>query len=308
MKKLFAVLLCFCLLTGCGVQEKNPHIQNVQTQIEMAQSLLGVAYLDCVEGSFSAVQDHIKDQPYVRTYSFISEVEDTHFAQNEGDELYCVVPLDDSVTISVFKAELDTQTSQLKRGEELLSHNDGMPVLIRGNLSETVPNLMIVATKGDLAMEYTPCISLKNGLLENSERLIYDFTPYELIPHFNGLNEEVSWNFFGDWVCTVSEPMLGDIDMQLSISAEGIEYSFQSETMTGSYTGNWLILSDQRLRMELGGEARDSSIPDVSGLHTDVDGIYFWDVRDGNLFLTYINGTPWYPSAVVTEYRFVPAN
>ena len=307
MKKLFCILLCICLLTGCATGTENPYLKNIRDQIQFAEKPFGVAYIGTAEGDFAQVLSYVENQVYNKIYPFITEIKENHFVQNDGNELYCIIPADKSVTISIYQAEFSEEASGLSKTEKLWSRSDGKPILIRGNISDTMPNLMIVAKKGDTVCEYTPCLSLKNGMLENSEKLVYDFSPYELMDNYNGMNPEVMWDFFGDWVCTVTEPKIGAIDMKLSLSADGIWYSFQSETMTGSYTGNWLVLSDQRLRMELGGETQNSNMAGVTGLHTDVDSIYYWDVRDGNLFLTYINGTPLYPSAVVTEYQFVPA-
>lgn len=308
MKKLFCILLCLCLLTGCATDTENSYLKNIREQIQFAEKLFGVAYIGETDGDFNQVLAYVDNQEYRKIYPFITEIKENHFVQNEGNELYCIIPAEKDVTISIYQAELSEGTSQLSKTEKLWSHSDGKPILIRGNLSDITPNLMIVAEKGDTVCEYAPCLSLKDGLLENSQKLIYDFSPYELMDNFNGLNPEVTWDFFGDWVCTASEPKIGDVQLKLSISADGVISSFQSEKMNGDYTGDWLVLSDKRLRLELGGETKDSAIPDVLGLHTDVDGIYTWDVRDGILYLTYLNGTPFYPGAVVSEFQFVPVS
>ena len=305
MKKILSVLLCLCLLTGCGVQEKNPHMQEVQSQIEMEKSLIGVAYLGWVEGDFSAVQNYIKNQSYIAYYSFMPQVKDTHFAQNEGGELYCVVPLDDQVTISVFKAESGAQTN---RGEQLLTCDDGMPILIQGNRSEAEPNLMIVATKGDLAVEYVPLRSEKYGTLENSEKLICDFSPYDLMPEFTGSDPEVEWDFYGNWQCSLVEADGSPVELTLSIAPHHLEYSFVTEDLIGAYHGHFFVMSDQRLRLELGGKATDIETCEATDLCREVDALFRWDVREGNLCLNYLIGDLIYPSVTVMEYNFVPAN
>ena len=310
MKQLFCILLCVCLLTACNTFEKDSYFINIRSQIQNTGKLFGVAYLGNVEGDYADVQNYIGGQEYVKVYPFLQEISKKSFVQNEGNELYCVIPADDSVTLHVYKAEAEMSSeSSFKKGEELITVKNGNPVLIRGNISDIMPNLMIVANRGDEGTEYSPCISLKNGLMDNSEQKIFEFTPYELMNEFNGMNPETQWGFCGNWTSTVTEFNGETYQLDLSLSSDGcVELSFASETVSGSYTGNWLILSDQRLRLELGGEAKDSEIPGVSGLHTDVDGIYYWDVKDGSLILTYINGTPFYPAATVTEFPFVPVN
>ncbi|MBE7018901.1 MAG: hypothetical protein E7413_03365 [Ruminococcaceae bacterium] len=308
LKKLFCILLSLLLLTSCGATEEDPSLDNIKEQVQATDKLFGVAYLGAVDGDFKAVKAYVESQEFIKVYSFIKEIKKSHFVENEGSELYCVVPANSDVSISVYQAEMNEKATQLKKTEELLSKDDGKPILIRGNISDIMSNLMVVAKKGDVSVEYSPSLSLENGILDNSEQLIFEFTPYELMPQFNGLDSSVQWDFCGNWTATVAEANGETYQLNLSVSSDScVELSFASETVSGAYTGNWLILSDQRLRLELGGETVDSKMPEVTGLHTDVDGIYYWDVVDGNLVLTYINGTMFYPAASVTEFLFTPA-
>ena len=308
LKKLFCILLSLLLLTSCGATEENPYLTNIRTQIQDSGKLLGVAYLGNIEGDFEAIQEYAKSQEYIKVYPFINEIKESHFVENEGEEVYCVIPSDNSVKVKIHKMVLDEETSELKQSDELFSKKDGKPILLRGNISDIMPNLMVAAQKDDSFVSYCPSLSLKNGMMENSGQQVFEFTPYELMPQFNGLDPSKQWDFCGNWTCTVTEYHGETYQLNLSATSDScVEFSFASETVSGSYTGNWLVLSDQRLRLELGGEAKDSKMPGAIGLHTDVDGIYRWDMKDGNLILTYLNGTMFYPATTVTEFVFVPA-
>ncbi len=310
MKNLVCILLCLFVLTSCSTpKEENTYLKNIREQVQGADKLLGVAYLGDVEGDFQTIGEYLDSQEYIKVYPFIKEIKESHFIENEGAELYCVLPADNNVSVTIYETVLNQETAQPEQGEQLFLKKDGKPILLRGNISDIVPNLMIVAKKDDSEVSFSPSLSLKNGMMDNSRQEIFEFTPYELMPQFNGTDASVQWEFCGDWTATVTE--FNGETYQLNFSAASdscVELSYESETVTGSYTGNWLILSDQRLRLELGGEAKDSKMPDALGLHTDVDGIYYWDMQDGNLILTYINGTPFYPVATVKEFRFVPVN
>ena len=206
MKNLVCILLCLFVLTSCSTpKEENPYLTNIKEQIQSADKLIGVAYLGNVDGDYEAVKTHIQSQEYRKVYPFFEEVDASHFAKGEGSELYCIVPADGDVAITVFQAEPNEKTSQLQPTKELATYTDGQPVLVCGNLSETIPNLMFVAKKGDVATFYVPHLSLKNGVLENEEQLIYDFSPYELMDRYNGLDEEAQWGCAGDWTCSVTE-------------------------------------------------------------------------------------------------------
>ncbi len=310
LKKLFCILLSLLLLTSCGASiEENPYFIHIREQVQTSEKLIGVAYLGTVDGEFDTVREYVKSQEYIKVYPFFAEVSESHFVQNEGAELYCVVPADNDVSLNVYTTKLNEETYQLNRAEELKSFSDGQPILIRGNISDIMANLMIVAKRGDVEQEFIPSLSLENGALLNTNQQVFDFSPYELMNRYNGLDPDAQWAFCGDWVCSVTEFNDEVIDMKLSLTTDGlVECSFQSDTMTGHYTGNWLVMADGKMRLELGGSTQDSEKPGVTGLHTDVDAIYFWDVTDGNLTLTYINGTPFYPTATVSEFPFAPAN
>lgn len=308
MKNLVCILLCLFVLTSCStLKEENPYLKNIRDQVQGAGKLFGVAYLGNVEGDFEAIGEYFSGQEYRKVYPFIQDVRESHFVEIEGNELYCVVPADGDVTITVSQVELNEKISQLQPTKELATYTDGQPVLIRGNISETIPNLMFLAKKGDVVTSYVPHLSLKNGVLENQEQLMYDFSPYELMDRYNGMDENANWDFSGEWTCTVTEFNDKTYNLNLSMTNDGlIDFTFDSDTMKGSYTGNWLVMSEGRIRMELGGSTQDSQMPGAVGYHTDVDAIYSWEVKDGVFVLTYLNGTPLYPSATVSEFQFTP--
>lgn len=310
LKKLFCILLSLLLLTSCGApKEENPSLIHIREQVQISEKLIGVAYLGTVEGEFDTALEYIKSQEYSKVYPFFAEIGESHFVQNEGVEVYCVVPADKDVSLSICSTKLNEETYQLNRAEELKAFSDGQPILIRGNISDIMANLMIVAKRGEMEQEFIPSLSLENGALLNTNQQVFDFSPYELMDRYNGLDPEAQWDFCGDWISSVTEINDEVIDMKLSLTSDGlVECSFQSETLTGFYTGNWLVMADGKMRLELGGSTQDSKMPGVSGLHTDVDAIYFWKMDGENLTLTYFNGTPFYPKATVSEFHFTPAN
>lgn len=312
MKKLFCILLCFCLLTACGAQKmmvfekENPSVTEVYEFVRGSEKLMGVAYLGCAEGDFSAVSDYLAEQSFLGRYAFVTAIEETHFVQMEGTELYCVLPADESVSLKIHQAVLDETNHQLTAGQELLSVSDGIPVLLQGNISDIMPNLMIVATKGDVAVQYVPCLSLENGALSNPEQLVYDFTPYSFMSQYVGDGTEAQWDFYGDWSCIVEETDGTTFQLNLSISADGVKYTYASDKVTGDFHGEWFIISDGKLRLSTDGNADFADMDGVAAQYLEMDALFFWEVNDAGLKLKHFNGDRFYPGALQTEFQFTP--
>lgn len=88
---------------------------------------------------------------------------------------------DTDITITVYEAIMNEETYELEKGAQLLCVDDGSLMLLRGNVSDIVPNLILTITTGDgQVIDYSPCMSLMDGSL-CTELGIQDITPYELL-------------------------------------------------------------------------------------------------------------------------------
>ncbi len=309
MKKLICCLLCLFLLTSCGLSSKEDgRLEEIRQQTKNANTLLAVAYLGETEGDFDAVHTFITQQAYYTYYHFFAEIPEKCFAQNDGSELYCVVPAERDVNLSIHKAEFDETSARMIAGEELLSVTNTDALLLRGNISESMPNLMIVAKKGDITVEYTPCLSLKNGVLENEQKAVYDFSPYDVMERFLGEDAQTRWDFYGDWTCTVLEQNDSQVTMNLSIAPEGVEYSYIAGEVSGSLHGEFMVQSGGGIRLGVDGKVTYPGEQGPFTLDREMDAIFLWEVKDGKLLLTHTVGDYPYPNPTVTTYSFVPVS
>lgn len=204
MKKIISALLIAVLIlsafAGCGKgggesadlsaePEKEPAIEltddliDLRKEISESGAVAGVAYLGWVEGDFSDVLENIRNQRYSEKYIYLENFPEEYYGENEGFEYYGVVPVSNDVQITVNKCELD-ENGELAKGDEIVSSDNGTPLLIRGNVSEIVPNLMITAIADGKTYEYTPMRSGEDGSLALDNDAFYDYTPYELMPEF----------------------------------------------------------------------------------------------------------------------------
>jgi len=146
-------------------------LEQLRAQIKAEGKLFGVAYLGGFEGDAQSARAELLEQDYIEALPFLKNV--TNYAEQNGCLMFCVVPADDSVTLSVCEYVFADQPYV---GEEMLSTNQ--PVLLRGNVSDVVPNLCVIATKGAEQVEYCPNLSGRDGSLTDNAKKIYDFSPY----------------------------------------------------------------------------------------------------------------------------------
>ena len=206
MKRFTLLLLAFVLVLGMAgckdkpadngetkkpeVQTEAPELTALKQEIAASEKLFGVAYLGWIEGDAETAKAELAKQDYIEDISFVKDIE--KYAENEGYRMYAIVPADDSVTISVCKCEFDDEYMPYD-GEELIEANG--PILVRGNISDTIPNLYVVAKKGSEKVEYTPVQSGMDGRLENGEDKVYDFTPYDKMAEFAETEEQYDAEF-----------------------------------------------------------------------------------------------------------------
>ncbi len=105
----------------------------------------------------------LEQQGYLSQYPFLDAIPQERIAKTEGDEVYCIVPADSGTSVEVRQWILD-ETGE-HTGNLLYRSNSGEPFLIRGNISDIIPNMAIsmIDRTGRSLSDYTPSISLKDG-------------------------------------------------------------------------------------------------------------------------------------------------
>lgn len=318
MKRVLLCLMMILLLAGCKktsletprevlLQDQIQYLTELQTELQTQDQLMGVAYIGCADGAYPQVMGYIRQQAYLEALPFIGAVEADHFCQNDGGELYCVVPRDKSVSLSVHKAELNA-SYELSPGELLLCATDGKAILLQGNISEIVPNLFIIAADGERIQEYTPCRSGADGYLVNRSHAVYDFSPYAWMDEFMGRKRELEQPLDGRWTASVTDRDQGVVTMELSFAPEGgLTYGYCIGGVWHRFSGSWEVLMDDTLRLMMWGGAVDEQgalLPDAAH---EADGCYVWECTPACLKLMHQNGDPLYPAALVTGVSFFPA-
>ena len=164
-------------------------------------------------------------------------------------------------------------------GNELGRFMDGKPVLMRGNISEVVPNLYFETENPDGSfLGYNPSLSMRDGSL-NMVDGIYDLTPYETL----GIEKETieGEEFVGIW--NVVEPDRFEDTLSLNPDGECF-YGIVDDDgeLVVMYSGFWEMA---------GGELNITLWEDYDSIKPAIFGTYIPEISsDGQLCLELSSG------------------
>lgn len=238
-----------------NVGRNESDLERVRRQIVDNGDICAVGYLGYFDGTYEDLAAYFKYLGILKDYDFLSDIDKEHFIEQEGYELYVVVPKTDESSLIVNEYLMNENPPNCAGpGNEIGRFFDGCPVLMRGNISEVLPNLYFETenTDGDF-IAYNPGLSLRDGSL-NAILGIYDLTPYEAL----GIEKEPAegTEFVGIWRTIDAD----GFEHTISFSYSG-ECSYGMVDDEGSmvvfYVGCWEML-DGELTLALWEDAEDS--------------------------------------------------
>lgn len=288
----------------------DPVLVELQTNFSDYGALIGVAYLGYdVLPAWEDVTAYLEANGFVELYPFLGEIDREQAVLLEGGELYLVIPADEDVTLTVSEYLMQDVP---EKGEDMLTLGGGKPLLLRGNISEIVPNLLITArTAGGEEMEYLPCLSGMDGSLVVEDR-VYDFTPYDLVmgPYLDGewVPEAI---FTGTWYARAYDGDYEEWAMTLVLHPDGrAEYSYGvpygelSESFTGIWT-EWQEGEDSKLELTMTGGPVSADGNLVEGESYEITSTFVWDYQGSALLLRHEGGSPLLFGAEEAWYTFL---
>ena len=260
----------------------------LQQQLYDEGCLAAVAYLGSCEGNFMEIQDYLENSGLAEALPLLKELTSEHFVETEGLELYFVVTRDD-VGVTVYRQGMDEDTYELTWEESLYVGYEPTPLLLRGNVSEIVPNLgLFIEGQGGETLDYYPSLSMEDGHL-NGTRRILDLTPYDTIPGGTYIPED-AWqmNCVGSWfgraVTVEGEEVLLELILNYDGSAS-YGYGPQGEMFYEFFEGTWWLEGEDTLCLSLyGGNLYDAE------LQYEFYGEFLWDYAFHKLGLTHSDG------------------
>lgn len=278
-------------MVGCGSTPADPTVYvpsndpltNLKNILVSGDKLLGIAFLGHSDAEVDGISEELSRQAFIEQIPFVRDIKTV--AENEGNQLFCVIPTDETVTVSVYDFGWDENHLPVI-GETLISSNE--PFLVRGNQEAYVPNLYLVAEKGNRRVEYQMVRSGIEARLENLDNQMFDFTPYNLLPEFHNLATEEK-PLCASWLGDVRDANDVEFALLLYIHESGeARFAFgNSETeMSELYVGTWEIDDDiLKLRVKGGKPGYGEELKEKN-----MD--FRWGLSSGVMRLQHIGGDP----------------
>ena len=162
--------------------EAEQSLADLRETIRAAGAVLGCAYLGSTNGETDTdLTTLLEGADCLTAYPFLREIPAEQVVAPGGWDIYCIVPADEDVSITVNEFGWPSWDAEGPvAGEVLWESGSGTPLCIAANVSDIMPDTQITVTAADgTAIIYQPFLSLRDGSLAVPEDgTVYDFTVY----------------------------------------------------------------------------------------------------------------------------------
>ncbi len=162
--------------------EAEQSLADLRETIRAAGAVLGCAYLGSTNGETDTdLTALLEGADCLTAYPFLLDLPSKLAVSTGGWEIYCIVPADEDVSITVNEFGWPSWDAEGPvAGEVLWESGSGTPLCIAANVSDIMPDTQITVTAADgTAIIYQPFLSLRDGSLAVPEDgTVYDFTVY----------------------------------------------------------------------------------------------------------------------------------
>lgn len=156
-------------------------LELLQDEIMQSGNKVGLAFLGYVDSQSSEVdlRDYIMHSDAGSKYPFLLM---SGLLMVEGQELYVIVPPDETTSITVYASGVNEWGEYVDDTSMPLGENwPGEPLLLQCNLSEIYSNVLIVVNDGSETIAFRPSLSMEDGHLVEIPG-VYDFSIYPNVP------------------------------------------------------------------------------------------------------------------------------
>ncbi len=144
--------------------------------------------------SYETCIDDLQTSYHSRIHTYLRDITATQFVEAPGKQVYAIVPRDADTAVTVYERTEASGTTQ--KGRLLYDGTPGLPVLVRCNQSDRLPNVDIhLLRNGEETAVFSPSRNIPDGHLElvgtHTERVedwTVTFTPSDTYTHGQGLD------------------------------------------------------------------------------------------------------------------------
>lgn len=184
---LLVILVVLCLIPAAACNdapagppepEKESALDILQEEIRDSGSILGAAFIGYIadKETDEDVMSFLDSSAYADKYPFLCQKQACSFVSYEGDELYALVPADDTCSILICGTTLTETCEYIDEPDNVIFEGrPGEAVLLRCNFSDIYSNTVIYATDGSDKYTFHPGVSLNDSTVAMEDGY-YDFT------------------------------------------------------------------------------------------------------------------------------------
>lgn len=148
----------------------------LRANMKKKSSYVGIGFVDYIGAELSEedVATYLKRSDLAKEYPFVKE---SKVAAYDGMELFVLVPTSETAVITVYPNVItDEGELEVNKNEIICKSEPGEAVALRCNISESYPNVLVTVTDGNDNFEFSPSVSLEDGISVAPVDGTYDFS------------------------------------------------------------------------------------------------------------------------------------
>lgn len=282
-----------------------PSPDDIQGRMAQEGAMCAVAYLGNVPGNFIDVTEYLRENKLTEALPVLKEISSEEFVEVDGTELYLVIPRSD-MSITVYEQYMNWDTGELYWGYSHYLSFEPQPILMRGNISDTVTNMCVfLESRSGASLEYAPCISAKNGKLSAGAGVL-DLTPYDLLDGISTPSTDVPEDLrVGTWYASWIDSADQNVYLTLKLQDDGTaqyHWGYAAEETMEDYSGSWQEQGDQIILELYGGMTNDPE------MHHSLYCVFEWEYENSYLILHHVDAAALLMGTEDNWLYFAPSN
>ena len=156
---------------------------SVQSVIESRGAFCGVLFLGyadldtpAFDSSEVSWENYLQNSGIGEKYPFVGQISPDHIADAGGTEVYCIIPLNDHVSVSVCQIEMDENGNPVVNRKPILETSDGKPFILRCNVSDVIPNSRVTLITDGVEIIWEPGLSMDDSHVLLPEKGVCDLS------------------------------------------------------------------------------------------------------------------------------------